>query len=285
MKTIGIVAKWNTPEALAATERLSAWLSERGYDVLVERTSLPDGHPLGGADGRELGLRGDLLVVLGGDGTLIHTASLVDSRRVPILGVNLGTLGFLAEIELADLYPTLERVLAGDYQTEDRMRLAVRLVRGGRGDGRLWHAVNDAVLTKGALARTNEFEVEVDGEVLSRFKGDGVLVCTPTGSTAYNLAAGGPVLVPSMPAFVITPICPHALNQRPIVLGAEAACRVRPVDPQGRVFLTIDGQEAHELEDGDVVELERSPHDLRVVRSPGRSFFSVLHQKLLFGWR
>ena len=284
MKTIGIVAKWSTPEALRATVDLDAWLRARGLEPLVERTSLPEGHALGGVSGETLAERSDLLVVLGGDGTFIHTSGLVGARSIPILGVNLGTLGFLAEIELADLYPTLERVLNGDYQTETRMRLFVQLWRGEELRG-AWHVVNDAVVTKGALARIIQFEVTVGGELLSRYKGDGILACTPTGSTAYNLAAGGPVLRPTVPAFVITPICPHALTQRPIVMDAEAVCRIRPVSSPGRVFLTVDGREVHELSTDDVVEVSRSPHPTVIVRAPSRNFFAVLHQKLQWGSR
>ena len=284
MKTIGIVAKWNHPEALRATSDLHEWLTERGYEVLILRSSLPDGHALRAVDGDELGKRAELLIVLGGDGTLIHTASLVGERMTPIFGVNLGTLGFIIEIELAELYPALEHVLHGRADHEDRMRLRVRLLRGNEAV-LTRDVVNEAVVTKGELARILQFEVTVGGELLSHYKGDGILVSTPTGSTAYNLAAGGPILQPTVPGIIITPICPHALTQRPIVVSDQATCRIRALGSEGRAFLTADGQEVHELEENDVVEVSRSPVGLRLIRSPGRSFFAVLHQKLQWGSR
>ena len=284
MKTIGIVAKWNHPEALGATCELYENLGHRGFEVMVLRSSLPLEHALPATEAEEMGERAALLVVLGGDGTLIHTAALVCERSTPIFGVNLGTLGFLAEIELADLYPALEMVLQGHFLYEDRMRLRVRLVR--RGEVVLTrYVVNDAVVTKGDLARILDFEVSVGAELLSHYKGDGILVATPTGSTAYNLAAGGPVVQPNVPGVIITPICPHALTQRPIVIGDQSTIRIRALGSEGRAFLTADGQEAYELLENDVVEISRSPFDLRLVRAPARSFFAVLHQKLKWGSR
>jgi NAD+ kinase len=284
MKTIGIVVKPNYEEALKAARDLYRWLAARKLEVLIDRSSVPGGHDLPLVDSAELAERSDLLVVLGGDGTLIHTAGLVSERQVPIFGVNFGSLGFLTEIELAEIYPTLEQVLAGNYQLDERMRLWVRLWRGAK-EIVSRAVVNDAVITKGALARIIDIEATVDGHHLTTYKGDGIIISTPTGSTAYNLAAGGPVLHPAVLGIILTPICPHALTQRPIVIPDHRSCRVRVLSPPGRVFLTLDGQEGHELTEGDVVEVSRSPYGIFIVRSPMRSFFSVLRQKLKWGSR
>jgi NAD+ kinase len=284
MKTIGIVAKRNDPAALQAAREVHDWLAARNLEVLVEKGSLPEGHPLGGVDGAELGARAELLVVLGGDGTLIHAAGLVSERQVPLFGVNLGTLGFLVEIELAEVYRALEPVLAGDYQIEERMRLWVRLRR-GRDELVSCHVVNDAVITKGALARIIDFEVTVDGHHLTIYNADGIIISTPTGSTAYNLAAGGPVLHPMVRGIIVTPICPHTLTLRPLVVPDQRTCRVRILGPHGRVFLTLDGQQGHELQLDDLVEVSRSPFALQIVRSPTRDFFAVLREKLKWGGR
>jgi NAD+ kinase len=284
MKTIGIVAKKNDPAALRAACEVHAWLAARGLDVLVARGSLPEGHPLGDVDVAELKARADLLVVLGGDGTLIYAAGLVAERQVPIFGVNLGTLGFLVEVELAEVYRLLEPVLAGHYRLEERMRLWVRLRRGPE-ELLSRHVVNDAVITKGALARIIDFEVTVDGHHLTKYNADGIIISTPTGSTAYNLAAGGPVLHPMVQGIIVTPICPHTLTLRPLVVPDQRTCRVRVLGPRGRVFLTLDGQEGHELQQDDVVEVSRSPFGLQIIRSPSRDFFAVLREKLKWGGR
>jgi NAD+ kinase len=284
MKTIAIVAKRNHEAALSASREIYEWLRARGLEVLVDRNSVPEGCGLPVADAGELARRADLMVVLGGDGTLIHTAGLIAERQVPIFGVNLGGLGFLTEIERGEVYPILEKVLAGDYEFEERMRLSARLYRGEE-EVVSRHVVNDAVITKGALARIIDFEATVDGHHLTTYKADGIIISTPTGSTAYNLAAGGPVLHPAVHGIIITPICPHTLTHRPIVVPDYRACRVRVLGPTGRVFLTLDGQEGYELKEGDVVEVRRSPHGVRIVRSPARSFFSVLREKLKWGSR
>jgi NAD+ kinase len=282
MKTIGIVAKRNDPVALRAAREVYEWLSARQLEPLIERSSMPEGSDLPMCDSDELSRRADLMVVLGGDGTLIHAAGVIWERQVPIFGVNLGRMGFLTEIEEAEIYPALERVLAGDYEFEERMRLWVRLFRD---DEELVsrHVVNDAVITKGALARIIDFEATVDGHHLTTYRADGIIVSTPTGSTAYNLAAGGPVLHPAVHGIIITPICSHTLTQRPIVIPDYRLCRVRVLGPTGRVFLTLDGQEGHELRGGDLVEVCKSAHGVRIVKSPARSFFSVLREKLKWG--
>jgi NAD+ kinase len=210
-------------------------------------------------------------------------ARAVDDRPVPILGVNLGTLGFLTEIALDELFAALELVLAGDSRCETRMRLDVRA---RRGEAELAHflALNDAVLTKADLARMIDLEVRADGRQVTVYHADGLIVATPTGSTAYSLSAGGPIVLPELEAFLLTPICPHTLTQRPLVLPASAEVEIRVLS-RVEVQLTVDGQEGASLREGDAVVVRRSAHPLRVIVSPFRTRFEILREKLSWGTR
>ena len=281
MQTLAIVAKRDKPEAVA----LAAQIRERypHLTVLADRTLA---HELGWprVDDRELVSRADLMVVLGGDGTLIYAARLLGGRGVPILGVNLGSLGFMTEVPVDELYPMLERVLAGRFQVDSRMKLTCRLIRGGRvliED----EVLNDVVINKGALARIADHETSIDGVPITTYKSDGVILATPTGSTAYSLSAGGPIVHPSVDCTVLSPICSHALTQRSIVVPADRIIRVTLRSETADTYLTIDGQTGHGLQGGDCIEVVRSPNRVDLVRNPNVAYFSILRQKLHWGER
>jgi NAD+ kinase len=236
------------------------------------------------AAGHELAGQVDAMVVLGGDGTLLAASHWLDGDA-PVLGVNFGSLGFLTEITLAELYPALEGVLRGDYRSEERRMLRAWVDRQGRREAQ-GDALNDVVVTKADLSRIIDLEVAVDGLFVSAFRADGLIVSSPTGSTAYNLAAGGPIVHPSLDAIVLTPICPHMLTNRPLVIGDQATVEVRlRAMRQGEVHLTLDGQRGLPLEAHDVVVVSRSPRTLRLVKAPGRDYYEVLRTKLKWGGR
>jgi NAD+ kinase len=223
----------------------------------------------------------DLVVVLGGDGTLLSVARALE-REAPILGVNLGTLGFLTDVGRAELYPALVDLLAGNYRVEDRALLDVRLER-TTGEVASWRVLNDAVITKSALARIVELTYRIDGKLLAACRSDGLIISTPTGSTAYNLSAGGPILEPHLPVVVLTPICPHTLTLRPVVVADSSVIEVTLETPREEVFLTLDGQEGAPLDRGDRVLVRRSEARVRLVKTAGHSFFDGLRHKLHWG--
>ena len=226
----------------------------------------------------------NLIIVLGGDGTLISVARLVNDLRTPILAVNLGSLGFLTEITLAELYPVLEQTLKGEFVISTRMMLEAVIRRGGREVGR-YRVLNDVVINKGALARMIDMEASVDGSYLTTFKADGLIIATPTGSTAYNLAAGGPIIHPGLHCLVISPICPHMLTNRPIIVSDESLITVVVKFQDEDVVLTADGQVGMPLQGGDVVEVRRSKSSTLLVKSPSKDYFEVLRTKLRWGER
>lgn len=276
-----MLLKREKSEAVEIATALAEWLRARGHEPLLI------GSPAGTATGikrleeleRSWGL--DLLVVLGGDGTLLHGAGLVAEMGVPILGVNLGHLGFLTSCAPADAQLAVARALAGELPLEERLRLRCEVVRGS-GERTLRHACNDAVINQGALARLVDLEAYLDGQLITRYRADGLIVATPTGSTAYTLAAGGPIVTPEVRAMVVTPICPHTLTNRPVVVPATAHIMVRLGSPAEHLLLTLDGQWASPLSDGDRVEISQADRPLRLFRSP-QSYFDVLREKMNWG--
>lgn len=280
IRSVGLCLKPGSREAGDAARELAKWLAERGVEVKLD----PEGaHWLErpGLARAELARAVELLVVLGGDGTHLAAVREAGESGVPILGVNLGMLGFLAEVAPEELDAVLERVLAGDFRTVERMRLEVSAERAGRELGRFL-ALNDAVISRSELLRVIDLETRTDGTEVTTYHGDGLIVATPTGSTAYNLSAGGPILMPGSRVYVLTPICPHTLTQRPLVLPAEARLEVRLRPREGSVQLTVDGQETIPLLRGDVVRVAAAARPVRFVASPFRSRFEVLRTKL--GW-
>jgi NAD+ kinase len=225
-----------------------------------------------------------MIIVLGGDGTLLSVARLVGDHDVPILGVNLGGLGFLTEITLEELYRVLEKVVQGDFITNERVVLNASVIRRGE---RLaeFLVLNDAVINKGALARIIDLETTINGEYLTTFKSDGLILSTPTGSTAYNLSAGGPIVYPSLHCIIITPICPHTLTNRPIMVPDDVEIRATLKTKQQEVILTLDGQQGFTLEFEDIVEVKKSEGHIYLIKSPYRHYFEVLREKLKWGGR
>ena len=283
IQSVGVAIKPDEPRALAAVRVLAKSLAERGVALRLE----PAAAAAFGARGTpraELVREVDLLVVLGGDGTLLAVARALDARAIPILGINLGTLGFLAAVSVDEMEDALGRALAGEMAIEPRLRLEVRLARGDA-EPRRWLALNDAVVTRAASARLVDLVVYADGQLVTTYHADGLIVATPTGSTAYSLSAGGPILLPGVPSVVLTPICPHALTQRPLVLPESARIEIGFDARGGEVQLSVDGQEGAALASGDRVVIERSAHPALLVVPPARSRFEVLRTKLRWGER
>jgi NAD+ kinase len=226
-----------------------------------------------------------MVVVLGGDGTLISTARMIGERDIPILGVNLGSLGFLTEIALDELYPALEKYLAGDFRVSERLMLQAVVERGGK-ETASHMVLNDVVINKGALARIVDLKTKVNDHELTTFKADGLIISTPTGSTGYSLSAGGPIVDPSMNCIVITPICPHTLTNRPLVIedASVVSVTVKSLDDED-IYLTLDGQVGVELKSGDVINVRRAEHTARLIMSGERNYFAVLRTKLKWGER
>jgi NAD+ kinase len=284
MKKVAIFAKVHDPRCYRVADELISWLRGREIVPLVEahlarHLDFPEG-----TEGGEISEQADLVVVLGGDGTLISAARLVGDRQVPILGVNLGSLGFLTEITLDELYPALEKFLAGESTLSERMMLRVGLVREGE-EIESHKVLNDMVINKGALARIIDLETTVDGRNLTTFKADGLIISTPTGSTGYSLAANGPIIHPDMNCLLITPICPHTLTNRPIVVPGEASIAVTLQSLNEDVFLTLDGQVGFELKYRDCIRIERAARRTRLVMSASKDYFEVLRTKLKWGER
>ena len=281
MKTLGIVAKRGKPEAVLLAQEIRARYPDK---LMLADPRSAEALGWDAVEPERLAEQAELLIVLGGDGTLIHAARLARGRKVPILGVNLGTLGFLTEVPHQELFPTLDEVLAGRITLEPRMKLSCRLVRGGEvivED----EVLNDVVLNRGALARIADHETFVNGTYVTTYKSDGVVLATPTGSTAYGLSAGGPIIHPALDCMLVAPICPHTLNQRPIVVPGDLTVRIALKSEAADVYLTLDGQSGHELRLGDQVEVTRSPHSAWLVRNPQQDYFSILRQKLHWGER
>ncbi len=299
IRTVGIISRPRRADVAAVVPQLLEWLEAHHLAAYYDQETAdciapaePTGgepacaaFPRNGMVAREK-LPGivDLLIVLGGDGTLLAVARLMAEHRVPILPVNLGGMGFLTSVTLADLYPILEEVLAGKSRISERVLLEAEVIRDGRVVQR-HRALNDAVLNKGAVARMIDVDLHIDGGFVCKYKSDGLIISTPTGSTAYSLAAGGPIIYPLVEAFVITPICPHTLTNRPLVIPDTAAVEVDFRAGEESVFLTLDGQLGVELKPGDHVAVRKAAHKLRLVRPAKRTYFEILHTKLKWGER
>jgi NAD+ kinase len=285
MLQAAIISKPQKPELAGILRDLLAWLEARNYHYLldpdsaayldasdpVERVDLPQHKP-------------NLVIVLGGDGTLLAAARAFARTTTPILSVNLGSLGFLTETPLSDLYPTLEAWCDNCADIEVRSMMHAEIIRNGESIQQ-WDALNDVVVAKGTIARMGDFSVEIEKQFVATFRADGIIVSTPTGSTAYNLAANGPIVMPSVNAMLVTPICPHLLTIRPIVVPGDATVSVRVVGVPNEIYLTVDGQEAVQLKLGDYVHCQRSEASVRLLRHQPNGLFSVLRSKLKWGER
>ncbi len=285
IKTVGIVVKPDHADALKTAFELKAWLEKRGLAVREhpyvsdEPVDLGPGDNLTAAEGLTTS---DLVVVLGGDGTMISAARLIGDAECLVLGINYGSLGYLTDFRIEEMYSALEAIFAGNYEIDRRVMLTAEHWRSDKmlAKGRV---LNDVVINKAALARIIEIEVNLNGLFVNSFRSDGLIVSTPTGSTAYNLSAGGPIIFPSMNAIVITPICPFTLTNRPIVVPDEAAIELKLENENEGVFLTLDGQTGHEMRTGDRALIRKSGTTLNLVQPQNRNYFDVLRNKLKWG--
>ena len=281
MTTVGLIPRLAKEAAAELAREMVRWLEQRGHTALVEEEAGVPGVPR--APGCDIAARADLLVVLGGDGTLIHAAGLCNQREVPILGVNMGTLGFLTEVPKDRAFPLLEQALQGTLDVSRRLMLSVQVRH--REEVLLEGAVlNDAVISKNALSRLADLEVTVDARPATTYEADGLIIATPTGSTAYSLSAAGPIVYPTLDAILLTPICPHALTQRPLVLPPTSQVRVR-LDSPGEMFVTLDGSHGRPLEIGQEVRIRTAPHRTLILRNPEVDHFAILREKLRWGAR
>jgi len=284
LKSIGIFVKRHHQDAVQVAAQVAEWLRGRGIEVLADEALAAAVPAARSCPAEDIPDAADLLIVLGGDGTLLSVSRLVGDRCTPILGINLGSLGFLTEITRDEIIPVLEQLVAGELTVSERLRLDVIIRREGTEVAR-YRVLNDLVINKGALARIIDMEAWVDDTYLTTFKADGLIVATPTGSTAYNLAAGGPIISPALHCLVISPICPHMLTNRPIIVSDEAVIRIEVKFQNEEVAMTADGQIGMPLQGGDVVEIRRSPHPTMLVLSPTKDYFQILRTKLKWGER
>jgi len=284
LKTIGIIAKKGRPEAREMTKKICSWCVERGLSVYIEKDLNIVTSQAQPADPLSLIVSVEAVIVLGGDGTLLSVARIPASEKVIIIPVNLGGLGFLTEIRAEEIFVLLEQIIAGRFTIDSRMLLEVVLFRNGA-PHETHRILNDVVINKGAMARIVDLETTVNGLYLNTFKSDGLIICTPTGSTAYSLSAGGPIIYPSLRCISITPICPHTLTNRPIILPDDSVVQVRLKSEHEDVFLTMDGQIGIRMQKDDYIEVKKSGNSMALVKSPFCDYFEVLKEKLRWGER
>ena len=282
IRTVGLVAKYQEPKAADVVRWLVPWLKQRGKRVLVENGMKRAGGT--SCTKKAMANKADLIISLGGDGTLLNIAPLVERPDVPILGVNLGGLGFITEVAVNEIESIVTKTLAGDYEVEQRMTLKIR-VQSKKRKSYQFRVLNDAVIAKGARSRIIDLETYVDGDYLCTYKADGLIISTPTGSTAYSLATGGPILEPTLGAIVLAPICPHTLTHRPIVVPGNATVQVTLRSFGDTVILIPDGQQGVSLNNGDKVEARDYGLPVSLIKVPSRSYYEILREKLKWGER
>lgn len=282
MKTIGILTKPKFPDVKHILKDLVSWLRERQKDVVLDgKTSALLGEPATHKK-TQIAALSDMIMVLGGDGTMLNAARLVEGRSVPILGVNMGGLGFLTEVTLDHLYPALERIFAGDFYLEERLMLRARIDRHGEHVAQA-AVLNDVVVSKGTLARMVEVHITINGQFVTSLRGDGLIISTPTGSTAYSLSAGGPIIHPTVQAIILTPICPHTLTHRPLLIPSTVNLEVTLTSKDEGAMTTFDGQVGVAMTQGDTVLINASDRATNLIRFPDRTYFDVLRRKLKWG--
>lgn len=288
MERIGIIAKKNKPEAIPIVKKLVEWFRTKKIITYLDNDmgkffDKMDDY-LDCVNREEIPQHVEMVLVLGGDGTLLSVARLIKGRDIPILGVNLGGLGFLTEITLDELFRVLEKIINYEFVSDERTILEVSVIRQEKKVTE-FTVLNDAVINKGALARIIDIETKINGENLTTFKSDGLIISTPTGSTAYNLSAGGPIVYPSVNCIIITPICPHTLTNRPIVVPDSVEIKAILKTKQQEVILTLDGQQGFNLEYDDIVEIKKAKGRILLIKSPYRHYFELLREKLKWGER
>ncbi|MCU1274809.1 MAG: kinase [Bryobacterales bacterium] len=284
INTVGIISKPDVPAAEQLVPQLIAWLAERGIKVRYDEETATYAGTRDGIPRDAVPEGADLVIVLGGDGTLLSAARAIKGREVPLFPVNLGGLGFLTAISMNEIFPELERAFRGEHRIGKRKLLEAELLRGDQQIGR-YDALNDVVVTKSSIARMIDLDTHVDQMFVCRYKADGLIVATPTGSTAYSLSAGGPIIFPSVGAICLTPICPHMLTNRPVIVPDTSAIRITVQAEDQSAFLTIDGQIGEPLLQGDQIVCRSSNYALMLIRPPRMLFFDVLRQKLKWGER
>lgn len=282
-KTIGIVSRPRPSSLAEVVPPLLEWLHQRKFATILdtETANALNGTAVGHTR-HEVAAAADLLLVLGGDGTLLSAGREAAPRGIPVLPINMGSLGFLTSFTVEELYPALEATLAGDFAITERILLLVECTNYCGPDARQ-RVINDAVVHKGTLARMIELELHIDGGFVCRYRADGLIVATPTGSTAYSMSAGGPIVHPSVQSIVITPICPHTLSDRPVVVSDTAQIELRISESSQSVLLTLDGQTGVPLEAGERVRIARAPEKLKLIHPPNKSYFEILRNKLKWG--
>lgn len=282
IKCVGIVVKPNHEEAWATACELSEWLKKNNIEVVGQPRQEAEVCDMESLEIEKFKTDVDLIVVLGGDGTMISTARLTGDREILVLGINYGSLGYLTEFRIEEMFSALEKILEGDYQVDQRVMLDVEHWRENKmlASGRV---LNDVVINKAVLARIIEVEVTLDNLFVNNFRADGLIIATPTGSTAYNLSAGGPIIYPSMNAIVLTPICPFTLTNRPIVTPDTAEINLRLNNESEGVVLTLDGQIGYSLQEQDCVKIRKSRTNFNLIQPPNRNYFDVLRNKLKWG--
>ncbi len=281
---IGIIGKTNTDKAYEIAKDLSEWFNARGVEVIFEQEIGKKIRRRKSVPAAEIPELVDIILVFGGDGTFLGVSRLACEHGTPILGINLGGLGFLTEITVDEIYPMMERILSGDYEIEDRQMLRTT-VRRGKSGAKHYEVLNDVVINKEAVARIIDLEIYIEGSHVTTYKADGIILSTPTGSTAYSLSAGGPIVHPALPVTIITPICPHTLTNRPLVVSNEMKVEIKITTQEPDTYLTLDGQIGIRLKTGDVVEVRKSDTVVKLIKSPFRDYFTILKTKLMWGER
>jgi len=281
-KSVGILTKPKFPEVKTTLRDVVSWLRDRRIDVILDTVSAALLGEQGGCQKTQLAGRADVLLILGGDGTMLNAARLAGERGIPILGVNMGGLGFLTEVRLEHLYPSLERVFANDFVLDERLMLRTHVHRHGETVAQ-GAVLNDVVVSKGTLARMIELRIAIQGQFVTNLRGDGLIVSTPTGSTAYSLSAGGPILHPAVQCLILTPVCPHTLTHRPLIVPVHAEIDVTLTSKDDGAMATLDGQVGVAMTQGDTVEITASEHLTRLIRFPESTYYEVLREKLKWG--
>lgn len=281
-KSIGILTKPKFPEVKATLQAVVSWLRDRNIVVLLDTTSATLLGEEGGIQKTQLAGKADVLLVLGGDGTMLNAARLAGERGIPILGVNMGGLGFLTEVRLENLYPSLDRVFANDFVLDERLMLTTHVHRHGETVAR-GVVLNDVVISKGTLARMIELRIAIQGQFVTNLRGDGLIVSTPTGSTAYSLSAGGPIISPAVQSLMLTPICPHTLTHRPLIVPGNVEIDVTLTSKDDGAMATLDGQVGIAMTQGDSAVIQASDYRTRLIRFPESHYYNVLREKLKWG--
>jgi len=281
-KKIGVFCKPKAPSATDILGRLIPWLRKQNYHIFLDTGTAAIINETSSYEKREISQQADLLIVLGGDGTLLSVARAAHPHNIPILAVNLGSLGFLAEISIDELYPTLENILAGKFEIGNRMLLNACIWRNGE-KVEDHNVLNDVVINKGAVARIISLQVLVNGQYMTSYRADGLIIATPTGSTAYSLSAGGPIIHPSMHTLVLSPICPFTLTNRSILIPDQSIIQVKLAAEYDDVRVTLDGQEGYDMRAGDILKIKKTKTSLQLIRGPNKNYYQILRDKLHWG--